>query len=266
MDTIAFVDEGDVEVGVRIWINGRELVDVVREVELPFATREGHPDLAGSYLYFGSMFVFFPSRYFLGEPVNDWSDGPGRIYVLSCTCGFPQCWALSTRVDVGETGVRWSDFRQIHRGPAAKAGEWKYEKLGPFVFDRKLYEQELAKAPAVRKPRLAQENKGSKLTQVFNLGFRRGANDRANAGIAPASERPSDFEGPAAPAECVDDAQRKAWEKGYRIGFQCGASDGELAGVEMPGAHGLITGFDSKFLEQFGFLKEPPTDEHEKAK
>jgi len=43
--------------------------------------------------------------------------------------------------------------------------------------------------------------------------------------------------------------------KGYRAGHTCGASDGELDGVEIPGANGLIKGFDQKFLERFGFLK-----------
>lgn len=30
-----------------------------------------------------------------------------------------------------------------HRGPQSKAGEWRYENFGPFVFDRRGYEQAL---------------------------------------------------------------------------------------------------------------------------
>ena len=74
MDTIAFVDTGVAETGVRIIVNGRELIEIVREVELVFAAREGHPDLAGAYSYFGPMCVFLPARHFLGEPMHDWSD------------------------------------------------------------------------------------------------------------------------------------------------------------------------------------------------
>src|SRR5262249_49798915 len=136
MDTIAFVDDGDLDIGVRILINGRDFIEMVREVELPFAKREGHPNIAGAYSYFGPMFVFSPARHFYGEPAHNWTDGPGRIFMLSCTCGFPQCWPLSARVQVGETEVVWSDFHQIRRGPNSKAGEWPYDGFGPFTFDR----------------------------------------------------------------------------------------------------------------------------------
>lgn len=143
VDTIAFIDAKDGEPGVRIFINGRELLEMVREFELPLASREGHPKLAGEYAYFGPMFVFLPARHFLGEPVNEWTDGEGRIYLLSCTCGFPDCWPLSARVDLRDREVVWSDFRQMHRGPKSAAGEWRYDGFGPFVFDRAQYEHAL---------------------------------------------------------------------------------------------------------------------------
>src|SRR5258708_4976028 len=112
MDMITFTYTGISEIGVRIIINGREFVEIVREAELPFAPAEGHPAIAGSYLYFGAFATFFPARHFLGEPLHDWSDGPGRIYVLACTCGIPGCWALSAHVEVREREIIWSDFRQ----------------------------------------------------------------------------------------------------------------------------------------------------------
>lgn len=33
--------------GIQYWINGRDLLEMVREMEAPFAAREGHPDIAG---------------------------------------------------------------------------------------------------------------------------------------------------------------------------------------------------------------------------
>ena len=45
-----------------------------------------------------------------------------------------------------------------------------------------------------------------------------------------------------------------AWRKGYMTGFRTGASDAELASVDVPGAHGMISGFTDQFLEQFGFF------------
>ena len=35
---------------VDVFVNGRNLVDVLREVEVPFAVREGKLHLAGSYV------------------------------------------------------------------------------------------------------------------------------------------------------------------------------------------------------------------------
>jgi hypothetical protein len=59
---------------------------------------------------------------------------------------------------------------------------------------------------------------------------------------------------PAAPAECASDLDRRAWVQGYATGYKLGASDAELASVDEPGAHGMISGFDVEFLEQFNFF------------
>ena len=45
MDTIRFELKHPNEVA--ILINDRDLIEMLREVELPFATREGHPSMAG---------------------------------------------------------------------------------------------------------------------------------------------------------------------------------------------------------------------------
>ena len=239
------------KIGVRITINGRDFIEMVREVELPFATREGYPTNAGAYTYFGP-FTLSPCRHFLGEAVHSWSDGPGRIYLLSCTCGTPECWPLSARVEVRKHEIIWSDFRQPHRGPESPPGQWRYEGFGPFVFDRRSYEQALAIEPAPRKPRPRTEK--TRLTEIFNLGFRRGANDRAAAGIKPTKET-SIPPAPPPPPEHDNDCDRKAWAEGHRTGYKIGASDAELASVDIPGAHGMISGFDEKFMEQFGLFK-----------
>ena len=53
---------------VSIFINGRDLVQIVRGMESPFAARDGNPDLAGSYVGLTPNEVLPPSRRFLGEP------------------------------------------------------------------------------------------------------------------------------------------------------------------------------------------------------
>jgi hypothetical protein len=133
-------------------VNGRPLIDIVREHELPFAERE-HDErvaagktesevgprgsLAGSYLYLPSSLVFPPSENLLGKPYEHGfvlaPDDPRQkmSLLLQCTCGITECWFLLARIEVARDRVTWSDFRQFHR-------DWDYN-LGPFVFDRDEY-------------------------------------------------------------------------------------------------------------------------------
>jgi hypothetical protein len=45
------------------------------------------------------------------------------------------------------------------------------------------------------------------------------------------------------------------------MGYQVGASDTQLASVDVPGAHGMVSGFGEPFLEMFGFFKRISKDE-----
>jgi hypothetical protein len=125
--------ELDAEV-VRIFIDGRDLVDLVRPIELPFTRAEGHPEIAGNYD---------------GLPPRDWVDLPerydddDRVAVLACaSCGEPGCWPLRVRVTASADRVTWSDFQQPHRP------EWSYAAFGPFVFNRAQYDEEVARVRA----------------------------------------------------------------------------------------------------------------------
>ena len=94
----------------------------------------------------------------------------------------------------------------------------------------------------------------ARLTQVYNLAFRRGANERDAAGLTPSSElRPQTV--PPPPADCSASPEEHAWREGYEMGYQVGASDAQLATVDVPGAHGMVSGFGEPFLEMFGFFK-----------
>ena len=135
---------------VRIIIDGADLIDLAREVELPFATREGSPDIAGGYAGLKRAAVTPPSTHFLGEPnsrIHEWSD---RIQVLECDgCREPGCWPLFCRIEVTEDRVRWSDFEQPHRSGSGGGSKWDHRDLGPFEFDRAQYERALAALPRV---------------------------------------------------------------------------------------------------------------------
>ncbi|WP_437807173.1 hypothetical protein [Sorangium sp. So ce1078] len=143
---------------VELRVNGRGLIDWVREVELPCAERE-YDDriaagetaeelgprgaLAGSYLYPAGCHVFLPSRNLLGEPYRhgfgtEPEDPRNRkSLLLQCTCGIPDCWFLLATITVNAATVVWSDFCQFHR-------PWRYD-LPTFVFDRGQYEAQLVR-------------------------------------------------------------------------------------------------------------------------
>jgi len=157
MDRIAFAivksSHGTVHEGedvVDIFVNGRNIIDIIKAVELPFAEREGHPDTAGGYEGLPADIVFLPSRHLLDQPDEAYEYG-GRISILECdSCGYPGCWPFIVRVTVDADRVTWSDFENYHRGregPAQHAEErqWKYDLLKPLVFDRKQYESELTR-------------------------------------------------------------------------------------------------------------------------
>ena len=147
MDTIRFEvgerensAEGLVD-AVDIFINERDLIDLTKEVELPFASRDGNPDLAGSYVGLPIEAIFMPSRRLLGEPEEGWDDWEGMISVFGCGCGVVGCWPLHVRITVQNDVVVWDDFKQPHRR------RWRHDRLGPFVFERKEYEAALRRAP-----------------------------------------------------------------------------------------------------------------------
>jgi hypothetical protein len=125
--------ELDAEV-VRILVDGRDLVDLVRPIELPFASAEGHPEIAGSYDgLLPRDWVDLPEQY----------DDDDRAALLACaSCGEPGCWPLRARVEAVADSVTWSDFQQPHRP------EWSYASFGPFVFDRAQYDEEVARVRA----------------------------------------------------------------------------------------------------------------------
>ena len=120
---------------VEIFVNGRNLRKIVRDIELPFATRERKPNLAGGYTGLPPENVFLPSRRFLSEREKyyDFNDSRGRIPVLGCGCGVVGCWPLLVEIVETEDQVIWGNFRQPHRG------SWSYDSLEPFVFDRAQY-------------------------------------------------------------------------------------------------------------------------------
>jgi hypothetical protein len=122
---------------VNILINGRNLIDFIRAVELTFDQCKQYPPLAGSYI--GIQADSFSDCYLRGL------DGSGKKALLLQCGGFDDfgCWPLLAKVTVENNTVIWSDFEQPHRGPSSPGGHWVYNLK--FVFDRKQYETELSR-------------------------------------------------------------------------------------------------------------------------
>lgn len=97
----------------------------------------------------------------------------------------------------------------------------------------------------------------AELTSVFNQGFRRGANDRASAGlvISRTETPPPPAHIPPAPAEYDTPLDQKAWKEGYSMGYTMGSSDDELASISEPTSHGMVATLDPEMLELFGVFK-----------
>ena len=127
---------------LHILINGDHLIDLVREIERPFALKEGSPEIAGAYDGLPVSEIGSAKDHFLGRPQPILNYG-AKTVLLGCTCGIVDCWPLLARVVVGDRTVTWSDFEQPHRRVNSAAGEWRYDDFGPFVFDRDQYVAEL---------------------------------------------------------------------------------------------------------------------------
>jgi lysophospholipase L1-like esterase len=112
---------------IDIAVDGTRLLDLVREAELPFAEEEQQeraaefapdpaPLLAGDYMCLPARYGW-PCRHLLGDPEDvPWClRQPGETMLLTCTCGIDECWALMASVEVTDTVVVWSYFRNTHR-------------------------------------------------------------------------------------------------------------------------------------------------------
>jgi hypothetical protein len=126
-------------------INGRHLLEMVRDVEGPMAAAEGSPDIAGAYAPIPAEVAVAPSRHLLGETEPLYSDlvrsgRANKAAVLVCECGEPGCWPFCVRIDVDDQVVRWSDYEQPHRSEhTERKFVWTYEAMPDFTFDRAQY-------------------------------------------------------------------------------------------------------------------------------
>ena len=74
---------------VSFFINGINLVKILHSIELPFATKEGSPSIAGSYCGISVSDTKSKLEYFHGKIGSDWIDTKGKTALLACgRCGW----------------------------------------------------------------------------------------------------------------------------------------------------------------------------------
>jgi len=123
---------------VDILIDKQNIIELLKQYELPFARKEGSPNIAGGYLGLSAKSLYH-------QLTRDVSKGwpKGDRCILTCNdCLEDGCWPMFLTVEETENEIIWKDFQQPHRGKHSKV-YWDYSKFGPFVFDKTEYEKKL---------------------------------------------------------------------------------------------------------------------------
>lgn len=144
MNTIEFKitkrkeEESDIEYfAAHIFIDGRDLIEMLREFERPFAEKENAAHRAGEY---EGLEPWLLHSNLTGT--STWYNNQ-RI-VLECICGCTGCWDFFAEVIEDDTKVIWTHFLNAHRGPKSDHF-WDYSAFKDFCFDKEEYDQELTK-------------------------------------------------------------------------------------------------------------------------
>lgn len=123
-------------------VDGSSLIDMVGAYETTqgFTPSGGYAGLIPALFQFGDL-----TDYYRGIEKRQWP-GEGRLWLLGCDCGEVGCWPLEAEVTLADHSVMWSSFAQPHRRA------WSYGGFGPFVFDRRQYEDAVAASEAAVTP------------------------------------------------------------------------------------------------------------------
>ena len=115
MDIIEFrIDSTTEYPTIKIIINQRDLISMVKDYEMPFARAEDHPDIAGGYMGLSPDLALSPSTHFFGEPDQGYFSFYERTTILVCGgCGEDGCWPLVVKIKSSETTVIWHEFLQF---------------------------------------------------------------------------------------------------------------------------------------------------------
>ena len=118
-----WANDYDISEVVEIYINGREIIELLKEIETPFAMGEGHIDIAGAYGHLTPK-----------ELYSELTDSEESALLCCDGCGFISCWSVLVSVKKDDSYVYWKEFKHNHR-------HWKYNIS--YQFSRLEYENAL---------------------------------------------------------------------------------------------------------------------------
>jgi len=131
--------------GVEISIDGRPLLDLVRDAESRFGGEPAGSYAAASLRYLGLVAERHDGRLVHAGPGA--FDGGKAVPLLVCTCGHAGCWSLEADISVDEDTVRWTGLSSTLSRRLRGAD---YKSIEPLVFERNAYFKALARlAPAI---------------------------------------------------------------------------------------------------------------------
>ena len=112
-----------------ILLNGKDILEIIRDAELPYFRKE--PDLsedgAGGYDY------MMPTELYEDLIKAEKSKGKEIAHVLCCTCGETGCSSARVRVIKTNDSIIWNDFRTIRDWDFGLSYEFEINQYREFL-------------------------------------------------------------------------------------------------------------------------------------
>ncbi len=120
------IASGNVQFFTQIFIDGKNLIEMLKDYELPFAKKEGCENIAGAY-------AGIPPKKLYTNLTDCKKSG-----ILECECGLEGCWTFRVKIIEKEDCIIWTDFEQIHRSKNSD-NYWDYSNFNNLRFEKNEY-------------------------------------------------------------------------------------------------------------------------------